>query len=310
MSVTFAELAIEKAPKQEEMVDFTLEESPILASIPMEAATNGIQNVYEELKMVEGAQFVGLDSELPSMGIDSELKYTDLSVLGGEIFAPEDRARILGGAEKYFTKRLGPILKDTGSRTEKSIIYNNFRAFAKTNSNLLNAGGTNDGNMFSMIAVKWVRGENTGLYDETGFGTGSVFDIAKINGGELYKDVDTKLLGFGMRLKTYIGIQLANPDGVAGIANIDLAIDENGDYTNLPPEAQVDDMLDRARADASNTFIYCHPKLLKALGVYKGAALNMVPGDKNFNRMIAYWDDIMFVTSRNFETTESTEVFA
>jgi hypothetical protein len=305
----FRELAIEQAPKQAVMVDAVTEDAPILAMIPMEAASNGFQNVYEEIKDIQGAQFVALDEELPDIGMDAELQYVDLSVLGGKQFVGEDKALKMGGAPAYFAKKLPSVLRETGAATETSILYNNIRAYAKANGKLLDAGGTASGSMFSMLCVKWVAGETTGLYDATGFGNGKVFDMAPINGGNLYENSDGRL-GYGQRIKNYLGIQLANDRYVSGIANIDLT--PNGSnasgFENLPTEQQIDEMLLQARASSGNTFIYCHPRVLNALNVYKGDKLQMPVVEGNMNRLIAFWNDIMFVTSWNFLETEATEV--
>jgi hypothetical protein len=307
----FRELAIDQAPKQAVMVDAVTEEAPILASMPMEAASNGFQNVYEELKDVDGAQFVALDEALPAIGMDAELNYVDLSVLGGIQEVGEDKARKFGGAVPYFAKKLPSILRVTGADTEQSILYNNIRTYAKTNGKLANAGGTNSGAMLSMLCVKWVAGETTGLYDSTGFGDGKAFDIMPINGGNVYKDGDSRLV-YGQRIKTYIGVQLANPRYVSGIANIDLVASGSTDtgYVALPTEAQITEMIRNARGDSANTRIYCHPRVLDALQVYKGSALEMMPADGDYNRVIGRWNGIPIETSYNFLETEATEVFS
>lgn len=304
----FREVAIKLAKKQSVMIDYVTEEAPIFAMMPMQAASNGLQNVYDELKDIEGAQFVALDSELPSVGMDSELKYVDLSVLGGIQEVGEDKALNLGGPAAYFASKMPAILRETGSNTETSILYNNIRAYAKANGRLQDAGGTNSGAMFSMLCVKWVPGETTGLYDATGLGNGKVFDIKPINGANLYLDDDKRLV-FGQRMKTYIGVQLANPRNVSGIANIDLVVDAGEDtgYVALPTEAQIDQMILDARGNPGNTLIYMHPKLKNALNVYKGAALQTSVYDKNYDRTFDQWNGINIITSYNFLETEATE---
>lgn len=311
MAVTefFRELAINQAPKQAEMVDYVTEEAPILAQIPMQATSNGLQNVYEELKEVDGAQFVGLDEALPTIGMDSELKYTDLSVLGGEMEVGEDKANRFGGAASYFTSKLPTVLRETGANTEQSILYNNIRAYAKTNGKLQDATGTNSGAMYSMLCVKWVAGETTGLYDPEGIGDGKVFDMQAANDGKLDK-LASGIWGYSMRIKNYMGIQLANPRNVSGIANIDLVQTTPGTYDALPTEEQITKMIRDARATAGNSFIYCHPAVLDALQVYKGGVLQMEPTNDDYNRLIAYWNGIPFITSYNFKEDEATEVFS
>lgn len=309
MSLTnlFREVAIQQAPKQSTMIDKVTEEAPILEMLPMMAASNGFQNVYEDLKEITGAQFVALDEALPAIGMDSELKYVDLSVLGGIQEVGEDKALKFGGAPSYFAKILPSVLRETGADTEQSIIYNNIRAYALANSKLVDAGGTNSGAMYSMLAVKWVDGETTGLYDSNGFGNGKVFDIMPVSGGNAYKDADGVLV-YGQRLKTFIGIQLANPRYVAGISNIDLVASDSTDtgYVALPTEAQIDQMLVNARANPANTFLYMHPNLKNALNVYKGSSLQTNVMDKNLDRTFDQWNGINIITSYNFQTTETT----
>lgn len=307
LTTFFRELAIKLAPKQSVMIDAVTEEAPILAMLPMQAASNGFQNVYEDLKNIVGAQFVALDEALPTIGMDSELKYVDLSVLGGIQEVGEDKALKFGGPAAYFARKMPAILMETGANTEKSILYNNIRAYAIANSKMLSAGGSASGSMFSMLCVKWVPGETTGLYDSAGLGAGKTFDIKPVNGGNLYKDANNRLV-FGQRIKTYIGVQLANKRNVSGIANIDLTVSGSTDtgYVKLPTENQITDMIRNARGTPANTFIYCHQRVLDALQVYKGSALQMVPADKDFNRVVASWNGIRIIPSYNFLETEAT----
>jgi len=307
----FREMALLAAPKQGVMVDSVTEESPIFAMAPTQPASNGIQNVYEELKNIEGAQVVNLDEALPVVGADGEIKSVDLSVLGGIQEVGEDKAGKMGGAPAYFASKMPAILSDTGSNLEKSLIYNSIKPYAKTNSRMQDAGGTASGAMFSIACVKWVAGETTLLYDPTGFGNGKIFDIQPLSGGSLYKDADNVLV-YGQRIKTYLGVQLANPRNVSAIANIDLAVDEESTtgYEALPTEAQIDEMLLQARGNPANTFIYMHPKVKNALNVYKGSALETNVMDTDYNRTFDMWNGFRIITSYNFSMTEATEVFA
>lgn len=306
----FRDVGIEKAVKQEVMIDAVTEEAPILATLPMEEASHGLRNVYESLKDVDGAQLVNLDDELPSINAEGTLEYQDLSVLGGIIRIGEDKAKRFGNAQSYFAKKMPSILRETGANTETSFIYNNFRPFAKTNSREQSAGGTTADSQYSMICVKWTPGEVTGLYDPEGFGSGKVFDIMPVNGGNIYEYTDTdskSKLVFGQRIKTYIALQLANPRYVSSIVNIELTADDLKDtgYKALPTEAMMRKMIRDARANPANSFIYCHPAVKDALGAYKGTALEMVPLDQDRNTMVSAWDGIPIISSYNF--TDGTE---
>ena len=113
-----------------------------------------------------------------------------------------------------------------------------------------------------------------------------------INGGQLYKNANG-ILGYGVRLKGYIGVQLANPDAVSAIVNI------NAD--NIPSAEAIDDMLVEAKATPGSTFIFCHPKVLSMLNKYKGDVLHASGYDLGINRNFMAWNGIRFVTSYNFE---------
>lgn len=308
---TFRELAIESAKKQPGMVDAVTEEAPIFAMMPMQAASNGIQNKYEELKDVDGAQVIDLDDAIPAVDANGEIRTEDLNQIAGKMEVGEDKLNVLGTTiGGYFDKKLPSILRVTGANLETSILYNNIRAYAKANDKLASAGGSNDGAMFSMLCVKWVPGETTGLFNPKGWGNGKVFDFAQINGGNLYPLMtDSDVLGYGQRMKLHIGVQLANPRYVSGIANIDLVASDSTDtgYVALPTEAQIDDMLLEARSNPANTFIYMHPKVKNALNVYKGSALQTNVMDTNYNRTFDLWNGHRIVTSYNFLTTEATD---
>ena len=98
---------------------------------------------------------------------------------------------------------------------------------------------------------------------------------------------------YGVRLKGYIGVQLANPDAVAAIVNIT--------PDKVPTAEQIDNMLVEARATPASTYIFCHPKVLSLLNKYKGNVLQTMTGDMNINRSFAAWNGIRFITSYNFK---------
>jgi hypothetical protein len=158
-----------------------------------------------------------------------------------------------------------------------------------------------------MIAVRFVEGEVTGLYAprkvfDNGAESKGILDVTRINGGVLYKNSDG-VLGYGARIKGYLGVQLANPDAVSAIVNI-----AEG---KIPTAAQIDDMLIQAKASPTNTFIFCHPKVLSLLNTYKGNILQATNGDMNINRSFMAWNGIRFVTSYNFKNgTESAVTLA
>jgi len=303
----YRDIALANATTQTELVDNLLEEAPILAQIPMQPSTHGFQNVFEEITNVAGAGLIDIDGELPSIGSDGKLNQTDLSILGGTMFVGEDKAQKMGGKERYFASKLPSILSKTGMDVELSILYNNIRAYALENDKKINAGGSSDTN-YSILAVTWKTGEITGLYDPTGYGNGKVFDMKPVNGGTLYEaTIDgKKVLGYGMRIKSTIGMQLANPRYVSSIVNVDV----DSATQKIPTEAQLDELLLDCRAGA-NTVLYMHPRVLTALYTYKGDQLQMMGSDTDLNRVIASWNGTPIVTSYNFLAgTEADVSFA
>jgi len=299
----YRDIALANATKQTEIVDALLEEAPLLDGMPMQPSTHGFQNVFEEITSVTGAGLVDIDGELPSINAEGKLKQTDLGILGGVMFVGEDKAQKMGGASAYFANKLPSILNKTGSDVELSIIYDNIRAYAIENEKDISAGGSGTAN-YTILGVTWKRGEVTGLYDPAGYGDGKMFDIKPMNGGELYeKTVDGKVVaGYGVRIKSTIGIQLANPRYVSAIVNIDLV----AGTPSPPTEVMMDNVLLDCRASES-TVLYMHPKVLTYLYKYKANQLVMVAGETDVNRVVALWNGTPIVASYNFlNGTETT----
>lgn len=294
ISGTLAELNNHYAKKQPKLLEYITEKTPILEQIKFVPSSHGLWNAYEEVTGIHGAGFVDMNAPLPSMGVDTKLKKVDLAIMGGEMFCPEDKAQMFGGADAYFAKHTPSLLKDAGMKTEEKIIYDNIRQFAIDNENVVSAGGsasTGTSGLYSMVCFRQTEGENCGLYSPQGFQNGAGLDVKKINGGNLYHKSD--ILGYGLRFKGYFGMQLADKDGVAAIVNI-----KSG---HLPTEAQIDDMLIAAKATPADSFIMCHPKVLSLINKYKGDILRLVPSDKNLDRTFYAWNGIRIITSYNFK---------
>ncbi len=289
MASTLKEIAVSLSKKQEHYVDSLTEESPILDNMRFEPSTHGLWNAYEEVARIEGAGFVDINQPLPEMEVDSNLKKIDLSILGGEIFLPEDKGSVIGVSE-YFGKKVPVLLKHAGQTAEKKIIYDNFIPYAVNNGKAQNSGA--EENCYSMVAVRFIDGEVTGLYSQSNINRFGLLDSRPINGGALYKNHDG-VLGYGLRLKGYIGMQLANKDAVSAIVNIN--------QNNIPTADQIDNMLVDAKATPGSTFIFCHPKVLSMLNQYKGNILQASSYDFDVNRSFMAWNGIRFITSYNFK---------
>ena len=293
MGNTLKEISVLYAKKQPKQVDYITEEAPVLSQIPWEQASHGLWNAFEEVTDVTGAGFVKLNDPLPEMDVDSELKKFDLGIMGGQIKCPEDKARLFGGKEAYFAKKLNTVLRKSGQSAEYSILYNNIRQYAIDNGKALEPDTIEAGNVhFSILAIRYVSGETTGLYSPDGFEQGAMLNAEPINGGNLY-DIGSGVLGYGIRLKGYFGFQIANPNTVAAIVNVS---DGTG---SVPTKAQIDDIISMVRGTPGSTFLYMHERCKNLLS-YKGDYLQMTVADKDINRVFYSWNGIPIVTSYNF----------
>ena len=131
---------------------------------------------------------------------------------------------------------------------------------------------------------------------------GKAFDLTPIAGGNLYKTMDGRLV-YGMRLKTYFGLQLANTDYVSAIVNCDITNDTANART-FPTAMMIDDMLADARA-GQNTFIFCHPKVKSYLGTTCRLDHYSITNN-GISTVIDAWNGVPIITSFNFDNgTES-----
>ena len=294
MVATLKELANQYAKKQPKMVDTLTEEAPILQLIPFEEASHGLWNVYEDVSGVSGPSFVDMNAALPSVTVDSDLKKIDLNILGGEMEVPEDTATMFGGKTKYFTKKMDVILREAGKTAEQKILYDNFRQYAIDNSNTIDAGAaTND--CYSIVAVRFVKGVTTGLYSPHGFKQGAMMDVQPINNGGLYKSTQAATSGvlvYGIRMKAFFGLQIADSKTVGAIVNIN--------SSNVPTEAEINELIATVRGRPENTKLFMHDKCKNLLYSHKNDQMHMTPLEKDFNTLIDKWNGIPIHTSYNF----------
>ncbi|MCP5004927.1 MAG: hypothetical protein GY941_13460 [Planctomycetes bacterium] len=305
---TMRELAVRSADGA--MVNTLTEENSILATMLVEKANNGIQNVTKKMSSVTGAKIVDLDAPIETVSAKGELVTTDVSVLAGKQEIGVDTANLLGGPANYFSEYMPTILEETGNNIEKSFIYNTVKPFGKTHSKGINAGGSNSGAMYSMVCIRWQPMENVALYSEDLEGSGLNFNITPLSNGGVYENANS-IPSYGQLMKTNLGFQLVNPRYVSYIANIDLVQTTPGTYDALPSKKQIQQLIRDARATNGNSYIYCHPAVLDALAdEYMSEVLRVNVNDDKFNYTFVEWNGIKFVTSWNFLETEATEVFA
>jgi hypothetical protein len=295
MGKTLKELAGLYASRQPKQVDDLTEEAPVLGIIPFEEASHDLWNMYESVDEVQGAGWVQMNAPLPPVDVTGELRKVDLAILGGEIECPEDMANMFGGREKYFARKLPRVVRRSGMSAERRILYDNFRAWALDHGRAVSAGSAAD-NCYSIVAVRFVPGETCGLYSPRCFRPGAVLDTRPVNGGELYKAASGAYQGvlvYGMRLKAYLGVQIANRHSVAAVVN--------ASAEHVPTADMIDDLLADVRATPGSTFLFMHEKAKNLLQRYKGGALQVDPAGRDMDRRITHWNGIEIVTSYNFE---------
>lgn len=291
---TLKELSDELAKKQPQMADSVTEEAPILNIIPFQESSHPMWNMAEEVADVTGAGWVDMNAPLPVVDASTNLRKVDLNVFGGEIEVPEDTAKMFGGKERYFGKKMPKVLRRSGMTAEQRILYENMRQYAIDNGKAITAGASSGGT-YSIICCRFSEGENCGLYSPEGFKQGAMLDIQPINGGDIYKPASGLYAGvlvYGLRLKAYLGYQLLNANTVSTICNIAAG--------NIPTAMMIDDMIAKARGVANGkTFLFMHPRCKSLLASMKGTALNMTPEDKNYDRQLEKWSGIPLMTSFN-----------
>lgn len=291
---SYREIQIANSVKQPQMVDQLLNKAPVVADMETQTASHALHNIYEKTVAVTGAAIVDADEALPTMHMTTELDQIDLSIVGGQVEVGLDKAKLYGGKNAYFASKQPTLFKKSGQDLEKSLLYNSMRAYAITNSNVIDMGGATASIQNSIIAVTYSPGEIMGLTSPDGFGDGAMMEVIPINGGNNYKDSNGVLV-YGNAYKMYTGIQLANPNYVSAIVNIQLT-----GTTTIPTEEDIETMLEMAEAD-ENTRIYCHPMVKRlVLDKYKAAKVRMVSSETEMNRALTAWDKARIITSRNF----------
>ncbi len=296
---TLKELSIEFAKKQPEQVDDLTEEAPILGRFKFQVASHAMWNIAEKVTEVTGPAFVDMNAPLGTVDAATKLQKVDLSILGGQMTVPEDTAKVFGGREKYFARKMPSIMKQSGMTTERAILYDNMRQWAIDNNKIRKtAAGSGAG--YTILAVRIEEGANCGLYSPEGFSGGAILDRMHINGGNLY-DIGSGVLGYGIRLKSYLGWQIVSDRNISAILNV-----QSG---NLPTAMQIDDALADIRAtNSGSTMLLMHERVKNYLtGNYKDGVMKMVPGDKNIDRFVDSWNGVPIVTSYNFY--DGTEAF-
>lgn len=289
---TLHEIALDKAKKRPELVDFLTEEAPILALLKWIPATHGLWNVEEVLDSIKGASFADLGSPLPTMSAETQLRQTYVNLLGGEVEVSKDKAAQFGGAQQYFARRENAFYKQAGMDTELAIWRDYWRKAAIKGKLVTKCGATS--NAYTIMVVRFDQENNIGIYDPTQFNKGRLLDPSPINGGALYHlRSQPGVLGYGVEYRGRFGWQLLNPSrAVYALANVDAE--------HLPTLTQIEDAIAAVRGTAANTYIFGHHKIVqKTFSAIKQADIMYVNGDKDLQTIVGAINGIKIVGSYN-----------
>ena len=301
------EYAIEKCPKQEQMVDDFTEAAPFLAAEPVQESSDKLSNVSEKILNITGADIVDLDAALPTINAETELVQRDLQKVGGLIEVGKDKSKLFGGASNYFGTKMPWIMRETGMAIEKSKIYNSYRAYAYAESKLTEAGdgsGVAADGLYSILCITFVPGEMYGLVGKDAFNQGKAFEMEMLCNGGTYK-LATGETGYGMEVATYLGTNLNNPRYIAGLVNCVA----NATDDAFPTEDNLSSIRLDARANSANSYYVMHPRMRQKLGTkYKLDHFNTFNQDTGINTQLFSWDGVPIIETYNMDDGSEAEV--
>lgn len=317
---TLQQVALSYSKVQQKLINNFMKELKFMQTVPYMQATHGLFNQYEEVTGVSGATFREWDAPNTEMDIETVMKQERLGVLAGEMSVSEERALMIANnttdsgkaAEAYFCKRTPVVLNDAGKATERHFIYehlykkmyqyNKLVGSDKSKRTIIDAGGSNNTN-YSIFAIRQNLEENCGLLSPIGENKDEVMVMNWLNGGERHKITsgsNAGKIGYEATWTAYLGYQLARPDSLGAIVNIDP--DNSKDVT----ATMIDDLLDRIEADPSDTILVMNRGMKTKLGQFKYEKLHTVYADDKIKNLIQEWNDIQLVgTNTMYRGTES-----
>lgn len=305
MKNTLKDLNVYLSDKQQGLINTLVENNPIIDSIPVKASSHGIYNVYGKVTDIDAMQEVDYDAELPVVSISYDLGRTRLGKIGGKLPMPMDAAKEMGGFERFANDRYPQIIAKSGNDNEARIYYKGFLASAIKNQQIVSAGGTTPDKQYSMVMVHYDPDTTTGLYNANSLSNGKLFATLMLNGGKIYElDLPdgSKPLGKMMAMFMEFGLQLADPNAVGAIVNIEpTASNSDPDkIAGLPSAMMIDDRLAAVRANTGSTFIYCHPTLMNYLAnKYQLERRSVTNGATGVSYSLTEWNGVPIIGSYN-----------
>lgn len=304
MKNTLQDIAVSLSRTQAGIVNDLVEKNTIIGTMPMAPASHGFYNVYTKVADVDTMDEVDYDEELPLVGISFDLGRTTLGKIGGKLPMPQDAVRAMGGYANYAAKRIPLIIGKSGNKNEERIYYTGFVKAAIQNGKATDCGGTTANKQYSMTFVRYDKDATTGLYNPNSLSNGKLFVTNMLNGGNEYElDIHGRHpIGKMLAMYMELGIQLADPEGVGAILNIEAKANatDPDKIDGLPTRMMIEDRLAGVRADMSSTFIYAHPSLIGYLALKYQLPQRVVTNETTGVRYsLTDWNGIPMIGSYN-----------
>ena len=307
------QLSIGKAKTFVDQVDNVTENAPIVKMMPFTASSDQLWDVNSELKLVSSVNRVDMNAPLPEIQVADALRQTQLNIFGASSFVPEDSATLEGGPDKYFAKNRKAFERQTGMDVEKNYLYQAFLPFAlamnKAGYNTVqNAGGSANAN-YSILVVRFDDVNFTGLFSPLMFKRDTFLDMKAINNGALYANSDPdskyhKVLGYGMRMKTYMGVRMLSHRNIGAIVNIDVTT-----ATPLTKMMMNKALLSARSGEAGKTIIMCHPTAKLYLeDIGKIQSIQTSYSERAADFTLETWNGIPIIPSYNFMDGTETNI--
>lgn len=302
MTESYREVALSKIQDKYGLktIDTALNESPILAAMPVQEANDNFRSVYDKVIDVNGFEQSDYDGRSNLINIDAKLAQEDLAIFKGRVEIGEESAIELGGFPTYMAKKAPIIAKQVNKTLEMWALYNRIKPFAFANKNVIDAKGSANKNT-DILIVTFGEEENIGLYSKVGFSTLAPFKVSLSANGSLIENSKGDQVHQAF-VSSYFGVQLANENKVSAITNIDLATIKYEDLASMLNEALLN-----AR-QSQGTMIFMSPYTKAILENNKQDKLTLVNADRDFNKTLSLWNGTPIITSFNMMTNLANAV--
>ena len=308
---TLQRIASKYSKMQGTVVDHFMRPLEFLKRVPFITSSHGFYNQYEEFTNVSGGEFREFDAPSVQMSADTSLRQVKLGVIGGEMSVSEEYALHMANgsttdagaaAAQYFAKQTPQILNNSGKKTENHFIYKtlypqmlayNRKVWSDAaKRTMISAGGDNNKN-YSIFAIRQNPELNCGLVSPCGKNKDEVMYMEWLNDGARHRietGKDAGKIGFEATWKAFLGYQLACPEYLGAIVNIDPS-----NASTMVTASMIDDLIDAVEGDTSDTILVMCRTMKSKLGALKWEKIDLETKEENMNTRVLTWNGIELV---------------